>query len=294
MSFKDQVARPQRSFSPEPQAVILQPARGWSAVRLNELWEYRDLLWFMTMRDLQARYRQMAFGPLWIVIQPVLNMVLYTLVFGSIARLPSAGLPYPVFAFTAMLPWGVFADAVNGAANSLLSNRHLMNKVYFPRLLFPISRLIISLIDFGIAFVILVALLALYGITPNWRGLLLLPLFLALGVLAGLAVGLWFAGIMVRYRDFNQLLGVLLRFWMYATPVVYSLELIEQRLGEPWRSLYRLNPMTSVVEGFRWALLGTPWTLGATGIISAALFAVILVGGLYVFRRVERNIVDIA
>jgi lipopolysaccharide transport system permease protein len=284
---------PQREAAPERQ-IVIQPVSGWSALRLHELWEYRDLLMFMTWRDLQSRYRQMAIGPLWIVLQPILNMVLYTLIFGNIARLPSDGKPYALFAFTALLPWGIFADAVGAASGSLVANRHLMNKVYFPRLLFTVSRVMISLIDFAIAFVILIILLVAYGERPNWGALWTLPLLLVMAVLAGTGVGLWFSGVMVRFRDFGQLLGLLLRFWMYATPVVYSIELIEERFREPWISLYHLNPMTTVVEGFRWALLGTEWTPNLMTWLSIAIFSVVLVAGLYIFRRVERTIVDIA
>jgi lipopolysaccharide transport system permease protein len=289
-----QAQRPPRADRSEPLQLVIAPARGWSALRLGEIWEYRDLLWFMTWRDLQARYRQMAFGPLWIVLQPVLSMVIYTVIFGNIARLPTEGQPYAVFTFAALLPWGVFADAVNGAANSLLANRALMNKVYFPRLLFPVSKVIISLIDFGIAFVILIGMLVAYGIEPNWAGLWVLPVLLGLAVFTGLGVGLWFSGITVQYRDFGQLLGIVMRFWMYATPVVYAAEVIEQRLGEPWATILRLNPMTMVVEGFRWALLRTEWHLGNEVGISLAVFLVVMIGGLFVFRRVERTIVDIA
>ena len=268
---------------------VIEAARGWSALRLHELWEYRDLLYFMTMRDLQSRYRQMALGPLWIVIQPLLTMVLYTVIFGNLARLPSDGQPYAVFTFTALLPWGVFTDAVSAASGCLLSNRQLLNKVYFPRLIIPLSKIASSLVDFAIAFVILLIMLAAYGLRPTW-GILLLPVFLVVAIVTGLAVGLWFAGVIVRYRDFGQVLGIMLRFWMYGTPVVYSMSLVP----EQWLWVYRLNPMVGVVEGFRWALLGTgqppDWSLAA----SMALCLVVLVGALYNFRRVERTIVDVA
>jgi lipopolysaccharide transport system permease protein len=269
--------------------VVIEPARGWSALRLNEIWEYRDLLYFMTLRDLQARYRQMALGPLWIVFQPLLNMVLYSIIFGRLAGLPSDGQPYAVFTYVALLPWNVFTDAVGGATNSLLGNKALLSKIYFPRLLFPLSKYLSSLVDFGISFLILIALMVYYRITPNW-GVILIPVFLLIAGMTGTAVGLWFSGIIVRYRDFGQISGMLVRFWMYATPVVYSISIIP----EQWRTLFRLNPMTGVIEGFRWALLGTgqppDWTLLAGVVVVSVVF----VAGLYQFKRVERNIVDVA
>lgn len=273
--------------------VVIQPSRGWSALRLHELWEYRDLLYFMTWRDLQARYRQMALGPLWIVIQPLLSMVLYTAIFGQIAKLPSDGKPYAIFTFAALLPWGVFTDAVNAASGSLISNRHLISKVYFPRLLPALSRFLSSLVDFSISFGILIVMLFAYDIQPNW-GVVLIPFFLLVAGVLGLAVGFWFAGVIVYYHDFGQVVGIILRFWMYATPVVYSISLVPSLIPEKWLWLYRLNPMTGVVEGFRWALLGSSpppdWIFG----LSALACLPLMLGALYSFKRVERNIVDVA
>jgi len=269
---------------------VIEPPHGWSALNLHELWEFRDLLYFLVWRDIRGRYQQMALGPLWIVIQPLMSMVLYTLIFGVIAGLPSDGKPYAVFAYTALLPWGFFSDAVSSGANTFVENRQLMAKIYFPRLLLPVSRMISGLVDLGISFIILIGMLIGFGIRPNW-GVVLLPVLLAIAGMAGLAVGLWFSGIVARFRDFGQVAGYLVRAWMYATPVVYSMA----QVPEKWRALYQLNPLVGVIEGFRWALLNTStppdWGILAVGTV---VIVIAFVGGLYYFRRTERSIVDIA
>ncbi len=268
--------------------IVIEPRQGWAALGLGELWEFRDLLYFMVWRDLKARYRQTALGPLWIVLQPLLSMFLYTVVFGLIAKLPSDGVPYTLFSYIGLLPWGFFSGAVSSASSSLLSSKDLISKVYFPRLILPLAAILSSLVDFTISFVILLLMMLYYGLQPTW-GVLLIPLFLLLAGAIGLGTGLWFAGLIVRYRDFGQFAGYVVRLWMYATPVVYSISLIPAE----WLPLYRLNPMTTVVEGFRWALLGTgqppDWTL----VMSVLITAPILIGGLFTFRRAERNIVDV-
>ena len=272
-----------------PREIVVQPTHGWAALSLHELWEYRDLLYFMVWRDIKGRYQQMALGPLWIVIQPLMSMALYTVVFGIIAGLPSENQPYAVFAYAALLPWGFFSDAVASAANVFVENRQLMNKIYFPRLLVPLARILSAMVDLGISFLILIALLIYYGIRPGW-GVVFLPVLLMVAAMAGLTVGLWFSGIVARFRDFGQIAGYLVRAWMYVTPVVYSIEVISPQ----WRTLYQLNPLTGVVQGFRWALLGAQapdWGMLALGV---ALVLPVFVGGLYHFRRTERSIVDIA
>ncbi|MEP7358826.1 MAG: ABC transporter permease [Anaerolineales bacterium] len=276
--------------SPYASEIIIQPARGWSALRLHELWDYRELLWLMTWRDLQTRYRQMALGPLWIFIQPLISMVLYSIIFGQIARLPSEGKPYALFTYVALLPWGIFTDAVNAGSGALLGSKALLSKVYFPRLLAPISACLGSLVDFAISFLILIALFVYYGQWPT-AGIVFIPIFLLMAILTGLAVGIWFAGVIVRYRDFGQVLGIMMRLWMYATPVVYSITLVDQH-APSLSALYRLNPMTGVVEGFRWALLGTSQVPGWPLWVGMAVVVVVLIGGIYNFKRVERNIVD--
>lgn len=269
--------------------IVVQPTRGWSALKLRELWEFRDLLYFMVWRDIKGRYQQMALGPLWIVLQPLMSMFLYTIIFGVIAKLPSDNQPYAVFTYVALLPWGFFTDAVGAGCNSLLDSKALISKIYFPRLILPLARVLSSLVDLAISFVILLGMLVFYGIHPTW-GVLLVPLFLLIAAMAGLGTGLWFAGSIVRYRDVGQAVGYVVRFMMYATPVVYSITIVPDK----WLTLYRLNPMTGVVEGFRWALLGTgqppDWTFMAAALLTIPVF----IGGLYVYKRAERNIVDIA
>lgn len=271
------------------QEVIIEPAHGWSSLKLNELWEYRDLLYFMVWRDLRSRYRQTALGPLWIIINPLFSMVLYTIIFGVIAKLPSGGVPYQVFTYSALLPWDTFSDAVSSGSSSLLSNRDLISKVYFPRLLLPLSRIFSSLVDFCIAFVILIGMLIFYRITPNF-GVLLLPFFLGLGIVFGMGLGLWFSGIIVKYRDFGQVTGYMLRFLMYASPVVYSSELVPPK----FYTIYHLNPMANVIDGFRWGLLDAAPPDWPLTLVSTFLALALFISGLYIFRRVERSIVDIA
>ena len=252
------------------------------------MWEYRDLLYFLLWRDVKGRYRQMALGPLWIVIRPLMSMVLYTIIFGAVAKFPSDGLPYPIFAYSALLPWMFFSRGVAQAANSLVSSQSLISKVYFPRLIVPLVGVLSGLIDFIISFVVLLVMMAYYGIWPTWT-VLTIPLYLLLAAATALAVGLWFAAWIVHYRDVGDVLGYIIQGWMYATPVVYAMSLIP----EQWRLLYRLNPMTVVIEGFRWALLGTGQPPDRTSLASALLVLPVLISGAYYFRRTERTIVDV-
>jgi lipopolysaccharide transport system permease protein len=272
------------------QRIIIEPSKGWASLKLRELWEYRDLLYFMIWRDLKARYRQTALGPIWIVLQPLMSMFLYTMIFGVIANLPSEGKPYAVFSYVALLPWGFFTDAFSNGVNGLHTGINLSSKVYFPRLIIPLANIIASLVDLSISFVILAGMIIFYGIQPTW-GIVFLPLFLLLAAVTGLGFGLLFSGLMVKYRDVGQFSGYLVRSWMYLTPVVYSIEIVP----EEWLTLYRLNPMTNVIEGFRWALLGTGqepnWLLmGVSGLLSL----IVLFIGMHIFKRAERTIVDVA
>lgn len=270
--------------------LVIQPTRGWGRLALHEVWEYRDLLYFLLWRDIKGRYRQMALGPLWIVLRPLFNMVLFTLIFGVVARLPSDGVPYPVFTYTALLPWTFFSGAVMGASNSLLSNRHLITKVYFPRLIIPIVSILSGLLDFCISFVILLGMMLYYGYVPGW-GIVLLPFYMLVAIATALMVGLWFATWIVHYHDVGEIVSYLIRGWMYATPVVYALSIIPAR----WRMLYRLiNPMTNVIEGFRWALLGTGQSPDGITLLSVLWILPFLIAGAFYFRRTERTIVDIA
>ena len=269
--------------------LTIQPTKGWGRLGLRDIWEYRDLLYFLLWRDVKGRYKQMALGPLWIVLHPILNMAIFTVIFGMVAKLPTDGAPYPVFAYTALLPWTFFSSAVMGAANSLLSHRHLITKVYFPRLIVPIVSVLSGLIDFAISFCILLGMMVWFGYMPGWQ-IITLPMFLLLAAMTALAVGLWSATWIVHYHDVAEVLGYLLRGWMYATPVVYAVSMIPER----WRGVYRLNPMTNVIEGFRWALLKTGTPPDGFFWLSVLLVAPLLISGAYYFRRAERTIVDIA
>ena len=268
--------------------VVIQPSRGWSRLGLRDVWEYRELLYFLVWREVKGRYRQMAFGPLWIIVQPLVNMVIFSLIFGRLARLPSEGVPYPIFTYVALLPWQFFADAMRRSATSLLSQQSVIAKVYFPRLVIPISAVLSGLVDFGASLVILIGMMAFYRVPPTWK-VLTLPLFLLLAAGVALGVGLWLGGVTVKFRDVALGLGFGTTVWQYLSPVVYSSTLIPER----WQVLYHLNPMAAVLGGFRWALLdvGQPpiWSL----IVAVLLTTGLLVTGAFYFRRTERTIVDV-
>jgi lipopolysaccharide transport system permease protein len=268
---------------------VIQPTKGWGSLALHEIWEYRDLLYFLIWREIKGRYRQMALGPLWIILRPLLNMVVFTLIFGTVAKLPSNGVPYPLFTYSALLPWTFFVGAVTGASNSLLSYKDLMAKVYFPRLLVPIVSVLSSFVDFMISFLILLGMMVGYGYVPTWA-IFTVPLYLILAAATALTVGLWSASWIVHYHDVSEVVSYLVRGWMFVTPVVYAISIIPER----WLTLYRLNPMTNVIEGFRWALLGTGQPPDLLFFISALLIVPLLIAGAFYFRRTERTIVDIA
>jgi lipopolysaccharide transport system permease protein len=277
---------------PKPQESIqilrLEPTRGWGSLKLQELWNYRDLIYFLLWREIKGRYKQMALGPLWLVLQPLFSIVLNTLVFGVLAKLPSDGLPYPLFNYSALLPWQFFANGMAKSASSLVSNQNLITKVYFPRLVMPIVGTLSGLLDFAISFCLLLVMILGYGFIPKVT-LLLVPLFLLLSALTALSVGLWLAALQARFRDVGFMLSYILQAWMYATPVVYASTVIPDR----WQFFYRLNPMTTVVEGFRWALLGTGTLMLVPAILSVLGVLVLLVTGAFVFKRTERTIVDV-
>jgi lipopolysaccharide transport system permease protein len=266
---------------------VIRPSRGWVSLQLRELWAYRELLYFLTWRDLKVRYKQTVVGATWAVIQPFLTMVVFSVFFGRLANIPSDGLPYPVFSFAGLLPWGYFANALGRSSNSLVGSAHLISKVYFPRLVVPISSVLSGLLDFAIAFVVLLGLMQFYGIRPT-PAALLLPLFLLLAMITALGVGLWLSALNVRYRDVGYVVPFLTQLWLFATPVVYPSSL----LPEPWRTVYGLNPMAGVVEGFRWALLGsTP--PGPMLALSTLVSLALLVSGGFYFRRAERTFADV-
>ena len=272
--------------------VVIQPTRGLAALQLRALWEYRELLYFLVWRDVKVRYKQTALGVAWIVLQPVISTVVFTLLFGVLLNVPSGGVPYPVFALAGLVPWTYFAGSLTRSSTSLVGSSHLITKVYFPRLIIPLSGVLSGLVDFGVTFLVLMVLMVAYRVTPTW-GVVLLPAFLLLAMATALGFGLWLAALNVRYRDVNYLVPFLVQIWMYLTPVVYGVTLIP----EPYRWLLALNPMTAVVEGFRRALLGgaAPASQTATWVLalSLAIVALVLVSGLFYFRSTERTFADV-
>ena len=267
---------------------FIQPPKGWASPGLKELWDYRELLYFLTWRDIKVRYKQTVLGAAWAIIQPFFMMVVFSLFFGYLAKVPSDGIPYPIFAYCALLPWQLFAHALTESSNSLVANERLITKVYFPRLVVPISAVLGGLLDFAIAFVILLLMMAYYGVRPTWA-IVTLPALLLLAMLTALGVGLWLSALNVKYRDVRYTITFLIQFWLFATPVAYSASIVPAR----WRALYGLNPMAGVVEGFRWALLGKSTGPGALLAVSVAVVILILIGGLYYFRRMEAEFADV-
>lgn len=257
-------------------------------LNLRDLWVYRELLYFLVWRDIKIRYKQTYLGAAWAVIQPVFTMIIFSVVFGQLAKLPSDGIPYPVFTYTALLPWQLFAYALSSASNSLVSNQQLITKVYFPRLVIPIASVLSGLVDFAIAFLVLIAMMLYYHIQITTR-LFTLPLFILLAVATALAVGLWLSALNVKYRDVRYTVPFLTQFWMYATPIAYSSNLFPQ----PWRSLLGLNPMTGVVEGFRWAMLGTSMNINFQIVISTVMVIILIITGLVYFKKTENSFADV-
>jgi lipopolysaccharide transport system permease protein len=268
---------------------VIRPSTGWVPLQLRELWAYRELLYFFVWRDIKVRYKQTALGAAWAVIQPFFTMVVFSLFFGRLARVPSDGLPYPVFAYSALVPWTYFATALTQASNSLVEHSRLITKVYFPRVLVPAAAVLAGLLDLAIAFIVLLAILFHYRITPT-AAVVTLPLFVLLAALTALGVGLWLSALNVQYRDVRYTIPFLIQFWLVATPVAYPSSLVPER----WRALYGLNPMAGVVDGFRWALLGRRAAPGALLTVSVATVVALFVGGLFYFRRMERTFADVA
>ena len=268
--------------------LIIEPTRGWLKINFREIWEYRELLYFLVWRDIKVRYKQTALGASWAVLQPVMTMIVFSVFFGRLAKVPSDGIPYPIFAYAALLPWQLFAFALSESANSLVGSQNLIQKVYFPRLVIPIAGVLAGLVDFAIAFVVLLGLMAYYGIRPT-VAVLALPVFIVFAVAAALSVGLWLSALNVQFRDVRYTIPFLTQFWLFATPVAYPASLIPQK----WRALYGLNPMAGVVEGFRWALLGKSTSPGPLLLVSAAAVVILLIGGLAYFRRMEKTFADV-
>ncbi len=267
---------------------VIRPPRKGLDMDLGALWAYRELLFFLAWRDIKVRYKQTALGAAWAVLQPVLTMALFSLIFGYLGGLPSEGIPYPVFTFTALLPWQLFAFALTQSSASLVADQNLITKVYFPRMVIPLSSVLAGLLDFAIAFGVLLVLMLAYGVAWTPR-LLVVPLLVLFALLTAVAAGLWLSALNVKYRDIRYALPFLAQFWMFATPIAYSSTLIPER----WRALYSLNPMTGVVEGFRWALLGKSNFVGPMIAVSAAVVLVMLIGGLVYFKRMEDEFADV-
>jgi len=268
--------------------ILITPPRGWLDLNLRELWEYRELLYFFVWRDIKVRYKQTVIGAGWAIIQPFFTMVVFSLFFGKLAKIPSEGLPYPIFYYSALLPWMYFANALTGATNTMVEHQRVITKVYFPRLILPLAAVLAGLVDFGIALLIFVAMMVFYGVVPT-AAALFLPFLLLLAVATALGAGLWLSALNAIYRDVRYAVPFLVQFWMFASPVAYPSSLIPER----WRWLYGLNPMAGVIEGFRWALTGqgSPPNVLLLASVTAVLLA--LLGGIIYFQRMESTIADV-
>jgi lipopolysaccharide transport system permease protein len=272
---------------PKGEVVILRPSRGWIALNLKELWVFRELIYFMTWRDIKVRYKQTILGAAWAILQPLINMVVLTFIFGNLAKLSTDNIPRPIFTFTALLPWGLFSKALTDAGRSMLTNRSMITKIYFPRLIIPLASVLGGLLDFLIQFVILLLMMFYYHITPT-QAVWTLPFFLLLSLITAFGLGLWLSALNVLYRDVGYILPFLTQIWMLVTPVAYSAKSIPAK----WQFLYAINPMVGVVEGFRWALLGAQPPSMTMLWISTLISVFLLISGMYYFRRMERTFAD--
>ena len=269
--------------------IRIEPSKGWVSLKLNELWEYRELLYFLTWRDIKVRYKQTVLGAAWAIIQPFFTMVVFSLFFGKLAQVPSDGIPYPIFSYAALVPWTFFARGLTQASNSLVGGANIIKKVYFPRLAMPVSTVLGGVVDFCLAFVVLLGMMAFYAIVPTIN-ILWLPFFLLLALITSLGTSLWLSAMNVQFRDVRYMVPFITQVWLFVTPIAYPSSLIEN----PWlRMLYGLNPMVGVVEGFRWALLGTDTAPGPIIIVSSFAAVVLLVSGAFYFRRMEKTFADV-
>lgn len=276
------------ALDPGPRAVRIRPAKGWARVDVAELWQARELLYFLVLREVKVRYKQAAIGVGWAILQPVLAVLIFSVIFGHFAKMPTGDTPYVVFAFCAVLPWTYFSEAVRRSSIGLVSDAELVRKVYFPRLILPLALVAAPLVDFAAGLVVLLALLLFYGITPT-PFILLLPVFLLVALGLALSVGLWLGPLSVRYRDVMHALPFMVQVWLYATPVAYPASIVPER----WKLLYSLNPMVGVIEGFRWALLGSSQPDFRAMAISIAIIALSLTLGVFYFRKMERSFADL-
>jgi lipopolysaccharide transport system permease protein len=271
-----------------PSVYVICPSSGWMGINVRELWTYRELLYFLVWRSLKVRYKQTVLGATWAFLQPLMAMVIFSIFFGRLAKMPSDGVPYPIFVYCGLLPWQLFSQAVTECGNSLVGNQHLITKVYFPRLIMPIAGVVTGMVDFAIAFLLLLGMQVYYGIYPHAR-LLLFPLFILFAMMTALAIGIWLSALNVKYRDVRYLIPFLTQFWLFATPVAYPSSLVPAR----WRPLVGLNPMAGVVEGFRWALLGTRSGAGPLVLVSALIVLLMLFSGIAYFRNMEKTFADL-
>jgi len=272
----------------EKTEIVIEPRSRWFVLGLREVWAYRELLYFLVWRDIKVRYKQTVMGVAWAVLQPVMTMVIFSFIFGSLANLPSDGIPYPIFTYTALLPWQLFSQSLSQSTSSLVTSKNLITKIYFPRLVIPVASPLSSLVDFFISLVVLVGLMIFYKIELTPR-IIYLPFMIAFAVLASLSVSLWLSSLNVRYRDIQHTIPFIIQFWQYATPIAYSISIIP----EEWRMLYGLNPMVGVVEGFRWALLGKTVDLGFPFYLSILIVVILFIGGLISFKKMEDTFADI-
>ena len=277
------------TYADDIPVIRIEPSKGWVSLKLKELWQYRELVFFLTWRDIKVRYKQTLLGAAWAIIQPFFTMVVFSVFFVRLAKMASDGIPYPIFSYAALVPWSFFADGLRQSSNSLVGGAGLITKVYFPRLAMPISTVLSGVIDFALAFLVLLGMMLYYGIYPTWNALWL-PLFLLLAMVTSLGVGLWLSAMNVQFRDVRYTVPFLTQFWMFSTPIAYSSSLIENPL---LRTLYGLNPMVGVVEGFRWALLGTSTKPGPVVGLSSLMAVLLLISGALYFRRMEKTFADV-
>ena len=265
-----------------------EASKGWARPKFRELWEYRELLFFFAWRDIKVRYKQTVMGASWAIIQPFFTMVIFSLFFGRLANVPSDGLPYPIFSYAALVPWTFFANAVTQSSNSLVSSAEMIKKIYFPRLALPIATILAGLVDFVLAFIVLLGMMLYYRMVPTIN-IVWLPFFLLLAVVTSLGVGLWLSAMNVQFRDVRYTIPFLIQAWLFLTPIVYP----SSSIPEPWRTVYGINPMAGVVEGFRWALLGTDTAPGPMIVVSSVVALVLFISGAFYFRRMEQSFADV-
>jgi lipopolysaccharide transport system permease protein len=271
-----------------PVVTRIERSHGWASLKLAELWDYRELIYFFTWRDIKVRYKQTVLGALWAIIQPLFTMLVFSLFFGRLAKVPSDGIPYPLFSYTALVPWTIFATGLTQASSSVVQNANMVKKIYFPRMAMPLGTIFSGCVDFGLAFVVLLAMMVPYGMVPTWK-MVWLPFFFLLALVTCIGVSLWLSAMNVQFRDVRHMVPFMTQFWMFATPIAYPSSL----LPEPWRTVYGINPMVGVVEGFRWSMLNAHTAPGPMIVVSSIVALALLVSGAFYFRRQEKTFADI-